>query len=949
MKRILSLLLAMVLILGTIPVAARAAAPAESNGVYQIETAEELFWFAEKVNGGETGISAVLMADIDLSKVTTWPGIGTSGSKYAGTFDGQNHTVTFQDAKWGLFGYVEGKSGALATIKNVKTIGTIKHSAIAHRANFAHIENCFNGATITCNESYVAGIVGDASGVRQGNGTTANELKLIRCGNEASVTGFGNVGGILGYGVEGVTMDNCYNLGNIHGADNVGGLAGYLQNSCSVKNSYNTGRVTGTSAVAGIVGYQMNDTQVTNCYNAGNTFHAISGERFNQTSKIVNSYFLGTASAKTSPDYNQTLRHDELTKEIQTRAIAMTAADMASEEVVGLLGSAFKQSCPTPVLSWQEVKAHTGDVCENCGLGSTVKEIYDVSFQEHDGYTLVGEDKATQYGTYSFTISISEGYEAVSGFAVKVNGEPITAASDGKYTVLQVTGPISVTVLNVKVIPGNHSITLPGEGYGYRVTGAKTVKRDQEYTFNLSFVNGFKAGKNFKVIAQEILPQEELDKGTVPYEQEVSGQNGVYTIPAVQKDYRILVSGVEAVSSADPVTVSFTVTEGFNEFHALENNYAHLMDQTITVPYFDLSLYGLEKYYYNPYCYVDENGTILSRQQKGTPESAYNNITVMHAFIVATEIFYLGYGPSQVGTGDPYSKNPGAFKKAISWSQDAGSSFMNFWDHGSNLNYYVNYQYPLAYPGWGATSDQILLKDGDIISVHMITGQGSGSNFGFFAYDNDDGKYKPGDTNIDNLEVDQGQKVKLQYFWTATSGSYNTSYKKQSNKKLYWINAKDVSYMDVNVKNWSIYEDADGSLQEAPFGKNTLVTDSDGRITIDTSGIAPGTYYIGGLGGFTDGGGKDDAGFVSAGYEAGPSFFRLTINEYNGKTGDVDGDTQITALDATVILQAVAGSISKPNDAIADVDNDGKTTALDATAILQYVAGTITQFPADSE
>ena len=55
--------------------------------------------------------------------------------------------------------------------------------------------------------------------------------------------------------------------------------------------------------------------------------------------------------------------------------------------------------------------------------------------------------------------------------------------------------------------------------------------------------------------------------------------------------------------------------------------------------------------------------------------------------------------------------------------------------------------------------------------------------------------------------------------------------------------------------------------------------------------------------------------------------------------GDVDGNGEISALDATYILQYVAGWDVTIDLAAADVDNSGEVTALDATYIFQYVAG----------
>jgi len=60
-------------------------------------------------------------------------------------------------------------------------------------------------------------------------------------------------------------------------------------------------------------------------------------------------------------------------------------------------------------------------------------------------------------------------------------------------------------------------------------------------------------------------------------------------------------------------------------------------------------------------------------------------------------------------------------------------------------------------------------------------------------------------------------------------------------------------------------------------------------------------------------------------------------------SGDVDGDGEITAQDASLILQLVAGKITAESliDEAADVDGDEEVTAQDASLILQHVAGKI--------
>ena len=65
--------------------------------------------------------------------------------------------------------------------------------------------------------------------------------------------------------------------------------------------------------------------------------------------------------------------------------------------------------------------------------------------------------------------------------------------------------------------------------------------------------------------------------------------------------------------------------------------------------------------------------------------------------------------------------------------------------------------------------------------------------------------------------------------------------------------------------------------------------------------------------------------------------------------GDVSGDKNVTAYDASLVLQYVVGLIEHlPNEQAADVTEDETISALDAALILQYTVGLITSFPVDS-
>ncbi len=125
-RKFISLLTVICMVLGIMPqVAFGMSGSGTEADPYQIGTADDLFAFASKVNGGEKGAKAVLTADIDLQDRpwTTmcetglyWKSYGTDMG-YTGTFDGQGHTIknlalensATADATCGLFGTVSGE------------------------------------------------------------------------------------------------------------------------------------------------------------------------------------------------------------------------------------------------------------------------------------------------------------------------------------------------------------------------------------------------------------------------------------------------------------------------------------------------------------------------------------------------------------------------------------------------------------------------------------------------------------------------------------------------------------------------------------------------------------------------------------------------------------------------------------------------------------------------
>ena len=100
-------------------------------------------------------------------------------------------------------------------------------------------------------------------------------------------------------------------------------------------------------------------------------------------------------------------------------------------------------------------------------------------------------------------------------------------------------------------------------------------------------------------------------------------------------------------------------------------------------------------------------------------------------------------------------------------------------------------------------------------------------------------------------------------------------------------------------------------------------------------------------------------GFTTSGFDSTTAGTKTVTVTYNGKTatfdvtvnevvnlGDANGDGNVDAIDATLILQQYAGiaTIQSNFTANADVNKDGNIDAIDATLILQYYANIISSF-----
>lgn len=331
-KRIGSLLLVVAMCLTLLPTAAFAVDDEETATApekFVIKTVEDLQTFADAVNSGnyddKTNAVVTLDADLDLAGIA-WIPMGDTSHDFAGTFDGQGHTISnltigTADAPItgelaGLFGVVEG------TVKNLFL------DEVSVNANVGY---------------YVGGLAAYAVG-------PIENCHITKLDMDAAALG---VGGLIGYATSGNSIYGCSVSGEIavkSGCQGVGGFIGSMGKNAQitysgatvavtapkerstnaggfigrgngerdaraiVKNCYSKGAVTGGAYAGGFTG-SMAGMDIQNCYATGNVTDAFVGmTSFAGTNSVAsyldgvarNCYATGTATAGTAAFLNET-------------------------------------------------------------------------------------------------------------------------------------------------------------------------------------------------------------------------------------------------------------------------------------------------------------------------------------------------------------------------------------------------------------------------------------------------------------------------------------------------------------------------------------------------------------------------------------------------------------------------------------------------------------------
>ena len=365
----------------------------------------------------------------------------------------------------------------------------------------------------------------------------------------------------------------------------------------------------------------------------------------------------------------------------------------------------------------------------------------------------------------------------------------------------------------------------------------------------------------------------------------------------------------------------------------------------VTVPYFDLALYGLEDYY--RYATANGSGAYVGNRVIERP-------TAMHLFIYMLERYYFGLPEEKCGKGTSgvldgtggrgvvNMRGETAYNddvcSSLSYTGGATSTYMKqVWGHDENLMYYRNHAYPLQSPGWGSTSDYILLSDGDTIDMAMFTNWSFYQYGAFCTFVNRDTSLNDGANNGDHTDVNYrpgtaftakvGERAvfsAVKFGTQATSDGGTDDFASIEGDK--YAESLNVAVYD---EKWRDITDSSKVREWTDDGK--------GHYTVTFA--EPGTYYLLGI---DANAGRDEDGKSNACIA--PATAKIIVSEAEEPEpipGDVNGDGDVTAQDVQRIRNYLLGklTLTEKELAIADINRDGDVTAQDVQRLRNYLLG----------
>ena len=220
----------------------------ELGDVYLISTLEDLGKLRSDVNSGVRDYYIVYFEeDIDCGE-TTWVPIGNYDHPFTGYCNGEGHTIFNLN------------TAADNTKNGVGFFGVVGLNT--------EVRNLTIGSGAIRGGHGLGSIIGYAEHKTQ----TEGYIRIIGCGNKASITGDYDCGSLIG-GVYSdsklkLLMENCYNMGDVTANSKSAAMCGFAKHGAEILGCWNSGAVTGTETG---MGFARGDTDITvrNCHNYG--------------------------------------------------------------------------------------------------------------------------------------------------------------------------------------------------------------------------------------------------------------------------------------------------------------------------------------------------------------------------------------------------------------------------------------------------------------------------------------------------------------------------------------------------------------------------------------------------------------------------------------------------------------------------------------------------------
>ena len=264
MKKILSVLISISLLLMSVPAFAISGTGTESNP-YLISSVSDIAKIHNDLDGYYKLTSNINMSGVDFEPI----GNENEGS-FTGTIDGNGYTISNLDVNLpeskyvGFVGYLEGTIKNL-TLSNVDAYGyRYVGGLVGYAENESYINNCSVSGTIVGTYEIIDIMVGGVVGYLGGEIHNSNS-------EDIDISGYRNVGGVVGYGDSNSVINNCSADGKIIG------------NALNVANDQ--------EYIGGIIGF--NNGKLTDCTN----FAYISN--VNKSAKYKPTYIGGIAGRNT--------------------------------------------------------------------------------------------------------------------------------------------------------------------------------------------------------------------------------------------------------------------------------------------------------------------------------------------------------------------------------------------------------------------------------------------------------------------------------------------------------------------------------------------------------------------------------------------------------------------------------------------------------------------------